>query len=62
MKRTFQAYGQVVTFDITYNIVANKSKDQANRIKSYGLGLFGGLSSTNKIICFAVALINDETS
>jgi hypothetical protein len=62
MRDLFKRYGKSVTFDLTYHLIKEKIKDSHGRIRSFGFGYFGGLSASNKIICFAVAILNDETS
>ena len=56
MKKLFQLYGQVVTYDLTYNIIQEVS--DGNR--QYSVGIFTGVNCYNKIIPFGITITCDE--
>lgn len=57
MMNSYKIYGDFMSFDITYNLVSEQ-KYVGDLLKSYGLGLMLGKSSSNKVIPFAFCLIN----
>ena len=57
MKADYKAYGQVISFDVTYNLVKER-----NNGKAYGIGIFGGKNAFNHVIIFGIALIINEST
>lgn len=60
-----QKFGQIISFDITYNIVKESYESfdvngAASKPKKWGLALFAGKNGNNRAVVFAVALINTE--
>ena len=53
MKDSFGRFGDVVAYDVTYNIV----KRIHNR-KNWGVGIFWGKNGLNHIIIFGISIIN----
>jgi hypothetical protein len=57
----YKLYGKSIGFDITYNLIREKFKTNTGEVKKYGLGLFTGINNFNKIIIFALVILNDES-
>jgi hypothetical protein len=53
MIQLYQKYGEVVCFDLTYNLVDKKSK----RGHSWGLGNFVGIGQNHEILVFGFCLM-----
>lgn len=58
MVRMYQKFGDFIFFDITYNLIKQKTNDN----RQYGVGVFSGLDNNLRIVVFAVALISRETT
>jgi hypothetical protein len=56
MKKAFSMYGERVSFDLTFRLIKNKSESGS----SWKAGVFLGLSSTNRLVPFGVALTLDS--
>jgi hypothetical protein len=54
MFEMYEQYGDVCAFDVTYNII--KQRSLSNR--QWGVGLFSGLDCNLRLTIFAVALIS----
>lgn len=54
----YRRFGDVCTFDITYNIIKERSSDK----RQWGVGVFTGLDTNMRILIFAVALISNEST
>jgi hypothetical protein len=52
MKKMFEMYGQVMSFDLTYNVIKNDSTSA----KQYAVGIFTGVNCYNHIIPFGIAI------
>lgn len=52
MKKWCSLYGEVICFDLTYNLLRLKTK------KKWGIGLFCGFDSNLRIILFGIAIMS----
>jgi hypothetical protein len=57
MKENFKHYGQVITFDLTFNMIKNVSDG-----KKWKIGAFLSTSCSKKIVPLGLAAILEETS
>jgi hypothetical protein len=58
MKQLFNLYGQVVSYDLTYNIIQERS----NKNHQYAVGIFTGVNCFNRIIPFGITITCVETT
>jgi hypothetical protein len=56
MKKAFAVYGERVSFDLTFRLIKNRMGTD-----EWKVGVFLGLSSTNKIVPFGVAITLSTT-
>lgn len=49
-------FGDSVSFDITYNIIKPRTKENS----TWGLGVFSGLDNNLRIVIFGIALLSSE--
>jgi len=56
MKRNFQDYGDLVSFDLSFNLI----KDQHPNGKYWKIGCFLGSSSTKKMVPLAIVAMVPE--
>ena len=54
MKENFLKFGDWMGFDLTYHLIQEKSEEG----RSWGLGVFMGISSSKKLVPFGLALCN----
>ena len=52
MKANFRAYGQTVCYDLTYNLIQQRTPTG----KQYAVGVFTGVNCYNKIIPFGITI------
>lgn len=57
MIRLFKNFGNVITFDITYNLIRRRSSEN----HQWGLGVFGGFGPNLEPLIFAFCIIARET-
>ena len=55
MRENYRKYGQIVSIDITYNLI----KEKINGV-GWGVCLMMGMNSHQHIIPFAFAILNNE--
>lgn len=58
MKSNFKAYGQTVSYDLTYNLIQDLSPEK----KQYAVGIFTGVNNYNRIIPFGITITCEETT
>ena len=58
MKKNFDSFGQVVCYDLTYNLI--QEIGPSNR--QYAVGVFSGVNCFNKIIPFGITITCVETA
>lgn len=54
----FKLYGQVVSYDLTYNVV----QDISSQGRQYAVGVFTGVNCYNRIIPFGFTITCVETA
>ena len=59
MIKDFKKFGEFVTFDLTYNMI-KQFKEEGDKKKKWGLGLFLGKNNHNNPIPFGICLMNSE--
>ena len=57
MRKAYEEYGDVVCFDVTYNLLKKRYMDN----KQWGVGFFCGIGHNLEIAVFAVTLICNES-
>lgn len=55
MRRNFNKYGDMVSFDITYNILKNSTSDG----KRYRLGVFCVLDTNVRVLIVGISILSD---
>lgn len=62
MRKNFSKYGDVVTFDITYNVIrdtlARINSNGEKKLIKWGMGLFLGFNNVNKAVPFGLVVVN----
>jgi hypothetical protein len=53
MKKSFQRYGELLSFDITYNLLRNRTSDE----KRYRLGVFCVTDTNVRLLFAGIAII-----
>jgi hypothetical protein len=57
MQALYNKYGDVVTFDLTYNLIRDRSVTKSQ----WGVGIFCGIGPNLELLIFAVCAVADET-
>lgn len=57
MRSDYLTYGQSMSFDVTYNLIKERSNG-----RQYGVGIFGGKNSFNHVVIFGIALLLNENT
>ncbi len=55
MGKMYHRFGDTCSFDVTYNIIKERSTDK----KQWGVGVFTGFDTNMRILIFAVVLISN---
>lgn len=58
MKNSYQRYGDVICFDITYKLLKRKIGEN----KHLGVGFFVGQDENTRITLYGMSVIENETS
>lgn len=56
MKKAYEKYGERVSFDLTFKLIKDKREDA-----TWKVGVFLGLSSTNRLVPFGIAITLNQT-
>jgi hypothetical protein len=58
MKKNYERYGEIVSFDITYNLLKNTSSEG----RRYRVGVFCVTDSNIRVLMAGIAIVCQETT